>query len=500
MARCRSGWSGTLAPLVASLAACATQPMTGRDVVGADDGVGLDSVGTDARPPDATPRDGDASTDATPRDSETGTDAARDAGPVVLVARNPVLTGDAPDPQVVRTRTADGQLIYYLYATGGLAGDFPVYESRDLVRWVRRPEGLLRRPATPGNSVEIHGRHYCHLWAPSVVEVRAGVWQLSFTAVRYATARAPCPGYAEDGGVYLASSTSPTGPFAIDATPWEPLPAGGHITMCPASTRDAIPRSVDVATGDCLGSFCHHVVRLDSDVYRDPLTNRWWMSYAWYTNTPPLVPWEQANYGQHVGVVELDAADPWAVRCTASVAQVHIGNAHDGASLTRLAAYCPRCGELLSMTSGRGGVPFRRDGYTFGVNEGPSLFRRGALVYAFMSGSVWDSPNYHVFWAAAATVEQLSWDNPARLVGRYLVPGGGMSFGHGSIVVGPDDRSLFYLFHRLRANDCAARGDCARDVWIAPLEFEDRGDGRGDVWVRPVFPAESGDVRVPRAP
>ena len=419
----------------------------------------------------------------------------RDASAPIARGTNPVLGEDHPDPHVVRTTDADGRVIYYLYPTAG-SGDFAVWSSRDLLRWTRLPEGLFRRGAAqPGGSVALNGGHYCHLWAPDVVEVRAGVWMLTFSAVRHASAQASCPPYREDGGVYVASSSSPTGPFAVTTRPWEPFRAGGHITDCPAGT--AIPRSLTLASGDCQGGFCHHIIRLDSGVFRDPRTNRWWMGYSWYTNTPPRVDWERTNYGQHVNLVELDAADPFTVRCTPSVPQIGVGNPHDTALLDRLRTSCPRCGEMLSFTRERQGQPFVREGSLWGVNEGLSLFRRGALVYALMSGSTWDSAYYSVYWVAAPTPEGLASDNPARIAGRLLVPGRGQSFGHGTPVLGPDGEHWFYVHHRLQADRCRTAGQCARDVWVTPMDFDDRGDGRGDVWLRARFPADDPGVSVP---
>ena len=421
---------------------------------------------------------------------------ATDAGPTFATATNPVLGEDHPDPHVVRTTDETGRVIYYLYPTAG-SGDFSVFSSRDLLRWTRLAEGLFRRGAVrPGGSVALNGAHYCHLWAPDVVEVRPGAWMLSFSAVRYATAQSVCPPYREDGGVYVASAASPTGPFAVAERPWEPFRAGGHITDCPAGTNRQIPHSLDGPAQDCQGGYCHHIIRLDSSVFRDPGTGRWWMGYSWYTNTPPAVDWERTHYGQHVNLVELDAADPWTVRCTTAVPQIGVGDPHDSALRARLAGACPRCGEMLSFTREREGRDFIREGTLWGVNEGVSLFRRGRFVYAMMSGSTWDSAYYNVYWVAAETPEGLASDAPGRLAGRFLIPGRGQSFGHGTPVLGPNGARWYYVFHRLQADRCRTTGNCARDVWVAPIDFEDRRDGRGDVWISPRFPAEDPAVRV----
>ncbi|MBK6535298.1 MAG: hypothetical protein IPF99_38955 [Deltaproteobacteria bacterium] len=155
--------------------------------------------------------------------------------------------------------------------------------------------------------------------------------------------------------------------------------------------RDTLPRSLDSVSGDCQGTFCHHIVRLDSDVFRDPQTGRWWLSYSWFTNTPPRVDWERSNHGEHTSLVELDGSDPWAVRCNPTTPQIFVANPHDATTQARLRGACARCGEQLSFTRGRQGEEMRRDGRSWGVAEGPSLFRRGRYVYALYSGSAWDS-------------------------------------------------------------------------------------------------------------
>lgn len=426
--------------------------------------------------------------DEAPSDSGVATDD------LTARATNPVLGVDNPDPNVLRV-VENGKAVYYLSATSD-SGDFPIYRSTNLVKWQKLPGGAFRRSGPPGGSLEINGKHFCHLWAPHLARVGPGAFQLSFTATAYATPQAECPPYGEDGGVFLASSSSPAGPYALAERPWEPLTAGGHVTACPASVEASIPHSTDLASNDCQGGSCQGIIRLDSDVFRDPATGRWWMGYAWYTNTPPQVAWEESNYGEHVSLVELDASDPFAVPCTPSVPVVFAGNPHDDATTERLRDYCDRCDEQLSFTRGRFDEEFVRDGHSWGVVEGPSLIRRNGYVYLFMSGSVWDSAFYHVFWAAAPTVEELAFDNPSRLVGRYLIPSEGQSFGHGSAVLGPDGKNFYFVHHRLRHAACRDAGDCARDVWVSPLEFEDRGDGLGDVWVKPRFPAEDPSVRV----
>jgi hypothetical protein len=405
--------------------------------------------------------EGDADTDT---DTDTDTDAD-------VEITNPVISGDHPDPSVLYAEGA-----YWLVATVD-SGDIPVWTSPDLVNWELATDGLFGRSTTPGDSLEIDGYHYCHIWAPEIVELGAGSYMLSFTASRYTTPQSPCPDYGEDGGVYLAWASHPTGPFADADHPWEPLPAGGQVSTC--ALRDQLPRSLDVASADCQGGYCHQVIRLDSHVFHDPADGRWWLAYAWYTNTPPLVEWEASNLGEHVSLVQLDGNDPFAVACDAGVPQIHAANPHDAATLEKLAASCDGCDQMLSNTRGRYDEELTRDGYSWGVAEAPAMVRHGELVYLFVSGSAWDSAYYHTYWVAAPTVEELSWENPDRLAGRFLVPHDGQSFGHGSVV--ERDGELFFVHHRLDHEACLA-GDCSRDVWVTPLTFE--GDAVVAEWPR----------------
>ncbi|MCB9545943.1 MAG: family 43 glycosylhydrolase [Myxococcales bacterium] len=477
---------------------------------------------TDAGPTDATQTDA-APTDATLADATAPDATPTDAGPCQprcaphtcaddgcgqpcacpegatcrdgrcgLAVTNPVLAGDHPDPDVLRVEGPDGPT-YYLSHTVHDAGDLPLYRSRDLVHWERLP-GAFDRPRTPGASMALNGAHFCALWAPDLAAIPGG-YLLGFSAMRYRGPQAACPGYGEDGGVYQAWSPTPEGPYARADHPWEPVPAGANAATC--GLRDQLPRSVDYVSHDCQGTFCHHVIRLDSETWQDPATGRWWLSYAWYTNVPPRVAWERDHLGEHVSLVELDAADPFAVRCAADTPQIFVADGHDAGLRAALAAACPRCGEQLAFDRGRQGEPLTHAGLPWTVVEGPALLRRGDYVYALMSGSAWDSAWYHVFWVAARTVEGLAQDAPDRLVGRLLIPSRGQAFGHGVPVLGPDGDQWFYVHHRLDAERCRATGDCRRDLWVSPIDFEDRGDGRGAVHLRARHPAEAPDVFIP---
>ena len=455
----------------------------------------------DARPTDALPAEPTdaAPLDAAPSDPPDGGSACGPcagtcrAGVCGQLIHNPVLTGDHPDPDVLRLE--DGT--YLLSHTVHDGGDLPLYRSRDLATWDRLPTGAFGRPRVPGDGYVLNNATFCALWAPDLVAIPGG-YLLAFSAMRFPTPQAPCPAYREDGGVYQAWSPTPEGPFARPDHPWEPLPAGANEAACPL--RDQLPRSVAYVADDCQGTWCHHIIRLDSDTWRDPATGRWWMSYAWYTNDPPRVDWERAHHGEHVSLVELDPNDPFAVRCDANTPQVYVADPHDAALQANLAASCVGCGEHLAFNRGRQGEAMQRSGVSWGVAEGPALFRRGDWVYALMSGSAWDSDAYHVFWVAARTVEGLAWDAPGRLTGRLLIPSDGQAFGHGAPVLGPDGVSWFYVHHHLDAGACRTRGDCHRDLWVTPITFIDRGDGLGPVHIAPRWPAREAEVFIPGAP
>jgi hypothetical protein len=473
----------SLVLLAAAQAGCSGRPV---EPDAAQDGA-PDADGRDADP-DPADAPADTSADAPADSQEDAPPDEPDAEPVVLTRTNPVMTGDHPDPHVMRLVDASGRAVYYLTHTVGVTGDVVLWRSANLLDWEQASAGVFQRSTSGSDAIQINPRYYCHIWAPQMVELGPASYLLSFSATRYDSARA-CPGYFEDGGVYLAWSSSPTGPFAPADHPWEPLRLATHPATCP-DLIDALPHAPDLAMAGCGGGYCHVLARLDSDVWRDPATGRWWMSYAWFTNPSPVNDWEVNNFGEHVEVVELDAADPFVVRCDPAVVVRQLANPHDSATIERLRASCPRCGEMLSMTQGRTGEMVRA-GVSWGVTEGPSFFRRGEWVYSLMSGSAYDSAYYHVFWTAARSVEELSYDNPGRLVGRYLVPSGNQAFGHGTPVLGPDGATWYYVYHHLDAGAC-----CSRDLWVSRIDFEDHGDGLGAVYISPIFPAESPGVEV----
>ncbi len=403
-----------------------------------------------------------------------------------ITVNNPIITGDRPDPSVVRV-LENGCPAYYLTHTVHNNGDLPLFRSGNLGQWGLVSDGIFQRNGA--NPFYINGENYCSVWAPHLFHLGSGAFMLSYSAGRF-NPPAPscgCPAYHEDGGVYLAYAPGISAQFAPEQSPWEPLPAGAFYSC---GVREQLPRSVNFIQQGCPGGRCQNITRLDSDVFIDPADGRYWMAYSWFM-IDPADPQYTTLSSEHASIVELNPADPFTVRCDANVPVVHAGNPIEPGLIDRLRDYCPRCGEMLSNTKGRFGEELTRDGRPWGISEGASLFRRGNYVYLLLSGSAWDSPYYHVYWVAAPTVEELSYNNPNRLIGRYLIPSQGQAFGHGSAVLGPNGRDWYFVHHRLDGTRCQTLGRCERDVWISPIEFENRGDGRGAVYIKPRFPAET---------
>jgi len=210
--------------------------------------------------------------------------------------------------------------------------------------------------------------------------------------------------------------------------------------------------------------------------------------------------------GEHVSLVKVDPARPYQVPCdVAAATKVWAWTPHpDNTTLQQLAESCPRCQDMLAFDRGRQNEIVMRDGAVWGVTEGPMLFRRHGYVYLITAHSIWDSAYYAATWVAAPTVEELDISSgvpsPTRLAGRLLVPSLDQSFGHGTAVQGPDGHSWFFVHHHLNHSRCWNPSDvCARDIFLTPLQFEDRNDGRGEVWIKAQFPAEQNNIAVPQA-
>lgn len=426
-----------------------------------------------------------------------------------ITVANPIITGDRPDPGVIRTRVGTGVLTYYLSHTihNGLTsrnGDFPIFTSTNLAHWSERSYGAFNRTKTPadGPSLRVNTADYCTMWAPEIFahDENSAWFMLSYTATRHVAPVGDCYTQAMPAnlGVYNAYTNDLKKGFAWTEHPWEPIPAGASFGSC-AHLHYLLPHSPDyyhTENQGCNGQSglgCSRYIRLDSNPWKDPQTGRTWMAYTWITNHR-AVPADRPFEGNDVSIVEVETNDPFVVKCDVNVSLIHAGIPHDNITLERLRTYCPRCGEMLSMTKDRwGNDMYSEGGHLTGVNEAPSLFRRGDYVYLLMSGSSWDSPYYNVFWVAAPTVEELRYDNPNRLVGRYLIPNRGESFGHGSAILGPDNRNWYFVHHRLNATRCqqGGAGACDRDIWISPIEFQDCANGGPrNACIKARFPAE----------
>ncbi len=378
-----------------------------------------------------------------------------------------IIEENAPDPHVLNV---DGK--YYLYATPG-EGDIPVWVANDLNGpWQKRTVGVFNKPFK--KTLELNGEYYKSVWAPDVVQLDTNSFMLSFSATKHGDADGVS--LAKENGVYFAWSSSPTGPFAL--FPHEPIPAGASPSC---ANRDNLPQSVEWATPGCPHGPCENTVRLDGYAFKDG--GNYWLGYSWYTSDQydPIK-------GEHSSIVKLDSSDPFVVACNAS--PIFIGNCRDTSLITKLRNSCDNvaaCEAYLSNTKDKYGNEWSGGG----VVEGVSLIKANGYYYALMSGSTWDSAYYHVYWVAATTIEGLRWDNPGRLVGRFLVPGKGnngrnYSFGHGSTVQDGDD-NWHYVYGALDHTSCLS-GDCKRVALKSPIEFVDKGDGKGRVHIKTVYP------------
>jgi len=108
---------------------------------------------------------------------------------------NPVINQDFPDPSVIN---AGGT--YYAYATNTGGRNVPCARSSDLVSWTQLSDAL---PSLPG-------------WASGGVTWAPVVHKFGSTYVLYFAAQQPSTGHHAIG---VATSSSPTGPFAASGTP-----------------------------------------------------------------------------------------------------------------------------------------------------------------------------------------------------------------------------------------------------------------------------------------
>ncbi len=103
--------------------------------------------------------------------------------------------------------------------------------------------------------------------------------------------------------------------------------------------------------------------------------------------------------------------------------------------------------------------------------EGPHVIFHEGRYYCLYSGGNWNSPNYGVGYAVAdhplgPWTDEMAQDGPTVLKG---IPDQVIGPGHNSIVLGPDDKTLFIVYH---AWDPARTG---RRMCIDPLTWTDQG-------------------------
>ncbi|PTY05578.1 glycoside hydrolase [Opitutaceae bacterium EW11] len=101
--------------------------------------------------------------------------------------------------------------------------------------------------------------------------------------------------------------------------------------------------------------------------------------------------------------------------------------------------------------------------------EGPFVVEHDGQYFCFYSGGRWEGPDYGVSYAVAAHPmgpfrDEWSHEGPAVLRGR---PGEVLGPGHNSIVLGPDGRALFVVYHAWDAAQTARRMCIDPLIWTA---------------------------------
>lgn len=103
--------------------------------------------------------------------------------------------------------------------------------------------------------------------------------------------------------------------------------------------------------------------------------------------------------------------------------------------------------------------------------EGPFVLFREGRYYCLYSGGAWHSENYGLGYAVADSPlgpyhDEMAQHGPTVLQG---VPGRVVGPGHNSVVLGPDDRTLFAVYHAWDP------GHTARRMCIDPLTWTEQG-------------------------
>ncbi len=395
-----------------------------------------------------------------------------------LPFKNPILTGDRSDPQIFLWRGK-----YYLTYTA--PSGVPLLQSIDLIHW-NLPRNVFAAAGTTGERpLLLNGRGFCNIWAPELFSVTEEKVLLLFSAVEYHEPNIPrsCPPFDGDTGIYaVTSATGVEGGFGTD--PLEPLTIGVN----PRCEKIGSYPHTQVRKKGCALGKCDQTFRIDGTYFRDG--DHTYLAYTWFSNPKPRNQEEKKHHGFHISIVEMEKEHPERTLCEPSVHKISVISPGDTTLIKKLADYCPTCSERLSFSKTREGEDWNWNGTPAGIAEGPSLFRRGEYVYLLFSHAHYDSAYYGVSWVAAKTVTGLGESNPDRLVGRFLIPSGVYGFGHGSPLRDPAGMGWLYAYHRIDNKACleGIGRRCERDLFLSPIEFEDRKDGRGDVCIVPRRP------------
>lgn len=103
------------------------------------------------------------------------------------------------------------------------------------------------------------------------------------------------------------------------------------------------------------------------------------------------------------------------------------------------------------------------------VTEGPWLLKRGGTYHLMYSGSGADGPDYAIGYATAASPLGPYRQHPANPIARR--GGGVLGPGHHCVVVGPDGRRLWMVYHQ-KADDGI---NWRRFLALDPIWFDDEG-------------------------
>ena len=181
---------------------------------------------------------------------------------------------------------------------------------------------------------------------------------------------------------------------------------------------------------------------IDASPFRDPRTGRWYLFFATdYTEDQP--------HGTGLGVVELND-DMTSVRGEARVV---------------VRASCPwQVYERNRNYKGRVWEAWH-------CVEGPFVVARDERYYCLYSGGAWHSENYGVGFAVASDPlgpwrDDLAVHGPTVLKGS---PPKVIGPGHNSVILGPDDRTLWCVYHAWDASKTARR------MCIDPLLWSETG-------------------------